>query len=569
MSDVRSPLKVAIVGSGPAAFYAAGHLLASEDPPAEVDMIERLPTPWGLVRLGVAPDHPQLKTVSRAFEKIAARPGFRFLGNVEVGRDVAQDELAGIYDAVVYAVGSQTDRQLGIPGEDLPGSWPATELVAWYNGHPDFQELEFDLSGERAVVIGNGNVALDVARMLALTPEELASTDTTDAAIEAIVGSGLREILVLGRRGPVQASWTSAELQELGELAGADVLVDPAELELEPASAEELEHGSNIVRRNVEILREFSEREPAGKPRSVRLRFRASPVAIHGAQRVEAVEIVRNRLEADGRGSVRAVPTEEREVVPCGIVFRSVGYRGTGIPGTPFDERSGTIPNDGGRVLDASGAPVPGLYCAGWIKRGPTGVIGTNKKDATETVDHLLEDARSGRLAARGGGTLDELLARRGVEVVSYTGWQSIDAVEKARGEPQGSSAGQAGHLGRAPRRGAHGLIRADGQGPATTLGPWPPPPGIARSGAPRPRRRSRTSRSPASRSRARSPTGWDGSRRLRPARTPTSACSSPTSPSASRRRQTGSLRASSTTSSPSTSSRPGRARARTRTRTR
>jgi ferredoxin--NADP+ reductase len=438
VSDVRSPLKVAIVGSGPAAFYAAGHLLASEDPPTEVDMIERLPTPWGLVRLGVAPDHPQLKTVSRAFEKIAARPGFRFLGNVEVGRDVTHAELAGIYDAVVYAVGSQTDRRLGIPGEDLPGSWPATELVAWYNGHPDFQELEFDLSGERAVVIGNGNVALDVARMLALTSEELASTDTTDAAIEGIVGSGLREILVLGRRGPVQASWTSAELQELGDLAGADVLVDPAELELDPASAAELEHSSNIVQRNVEILREFSERERSGKPRSVRLRFRASPVAIHGAERAEAVEIVRNRLEEDGRGSVRAVPTEEREVIPCELVFRSVGYRGTGIPGMPFDERSGTIPNGGGRVLDASGALLPGLYCAGWIKRGPTGVIGTNKKDATETVDHLLEDARAGRLPERGDGTLHELLAERGVEVVSYTGWERIDAVEKARGEPQG-----------------------------------------------------------------------------------------------------------------------------------
>ena len=438
MDGSAGALRVAVVGSGPAAFYAAGHLLVSEEPQVEVDMIERLPTPWGLVRLGVAPDHPQLKTVSRAFEKIAARPGFRFLGNVEVGRDVTQDELAGIYDAVVYAVGSQTDRRLGIPGEDLGGSWAATELVAWYNGHPDFQELEFDLPGERAVVIGNGNVALDVARMLALTHEELASTDTTDAAIEAIVGSGLREILVLGRRGPVQASWTSAELQELGELAGADVLLDPVELELEPASAAELERGSNIVQRNFEILREFSGREPAGKPRHVRLRFRASPVAIRGAERVEAVEIVTNRLEEDGRGSVRAVPTEEREVIPCGIVFRSVGYRGTGIPGVPFDERSGTIPNDGGRVLDASGALVPGLYCAGWIKRGPTGVIGTNKKDATETVDRLLEDARAGRLSARGGGTLDELLVERGVEVVSYTGWERIDAVEKARGEPQG-----------------------------------------------------------------------------------------------------------------------------------
>ena len=429
---------MAVVGSGPAAFYAAGPLLASEDPVVEVDMIERLPTPWGLVRLGVAPDHPQLKTVSRAFEKIAARPGFRFLGNVEVGRDVSHDELTALYDAVVYAVGSQTDRQLGIPGEDLPGSWAATELVAWYNGHPDFQHLEFDLSHERAVVIGNGNVALDVARMLALTSEELAPTDTTDAAIEAIVSSGIREIVVLGRRGPVQASWTSTELGELGELAGADILVDPDELVLDPASEAELEAGSNLVQRNVEILRDFATREPAGKPRSVRLRFRVSPVAIHGEERVEAVEIVHNRLEADEDGRVRAVATEEREVIPCGIVFRSVGYRGVGIPGVPFDERVGTVPNENGRVLGADGSAIPGVYCAGWIKRGPTGVIGTNKKDAAETVEHLLEDARAGRLPGRGEGTIDDLLGARDVQVVTYPGWEAIDALERARGEEQG-----------------------------------------------------------------------------------------------------------------------------------
>jgi ferredoxin--NADP+ reductase len=435
---VSAPLHIAVVGSGPAAFYATAALLASEDPPVEVDMLERLPTPWGLVRLGVAPDHPQLKTVSRAFEKIAARPGFRFLGNVEVGRDVTQDELATLYDAVVYAVGSQSDRQLGIPGEDLPGSWAATEFVAWYNGHPDFQDLEFDLSHERAVVIGNGNVALDVARMLALTPGELAPTDTTDAAIDAITSAGIREILVLGRRGPVQAAWTSTELQELGELAGADVLVDPAELELDAASAAELDAGSNIVQRNVEILRGFAGAEPAGTDRVVRLRFRVSPAAILGEERVEAVEVVRNALESDGRGSVRAVPTEEREVVPCGIVFRSVGYRGVPLAGVPHDERSGTIPNDGGRVVDGNRRPICGLYCAGWIKRGPTGVIGTNKKDATETVELLLEDARAGRLPGRSGKAVDELLAERGIEVVTYAGWEAIDALERQRGEELG-----------------------------------------------------------------------------------------------------------------------------------
>jgi ferredoxin--NADP+ reductase len=435
--EERETLRVAVVGSGPAAFYAAGPLLASEDPQVEVDMIERLPTPWGLVRLGVAPDHPQLKTVSRAFEKIAARPGFRFLGNVEVGRDVTHDELTSAYDAVIYAVGSQTDRRLGIPGEELPGSWAATELVAWYNGHPDYQHLEFDLSHERAVVIGNGNVALDVARMLALTEEELASTDTTDAATAAIVASGIREIIVFGRRGPVQAAWTSTELGELGELAGADVLVDPAELELDPTSATELEAGSNIVQRNVEILRGFATHQPSGKPRVVRLRFRASPVAIVGDEHVEGVEIVHNRLELDGHGSVRAVAMDEREVIPCGIVFRSVGYHGVGIPGVAFDERSGKMPNDEGRVLGADGSPIPGLYCAGWIKRGPTGVIGTNKKDATETVEHLLEDARAGQLPER-DGSLDELLAERDTEVVAYAGWEAIDALERTRGEEQG-----------------------------------------------------------------------------------------------------------------------------------
>jgi len=409
-----------------------------DDPPAAVDMIERLPTPWGLVRLGVAPDHPKLKEVSRAYEKIAQRPGFRFLGNVEVGKVVEHDELMRLYDAVVYAVGAQTDRQLGIPGEDLPGSWAATELVAWYNGHPDYQHLSFDLSGERAVVIGNGNVALDVARMLALTREELEPTDTTDPAIEAIAESGIREIVVLGRRGPVQAAWTPTELHEMGELAGADILVDPVDLELDSASEAELAAASNIVQRNVEILRDFAAREPAGKWRAVRLRFRASPVAMFGEEKVESVEIVRNRLEVDSAGRVRAMPTDEREVIPCGIVFRSVGYHGVPLPGVPFDEAMGTMPNASGRVLDASGAPIPGLYAAGWIKRGPTGVIGTNKKDATETVERLLEDARAGVLPTADSGRIEDLLAERGIQLVMYPGWEAIDALERARGEKLG-----------------------------------------------------------------------------------------------------------------------------------
>ena len=431
-------LRVAIVGSGPAGFYAAGALLDA-DLPFEVDIIDRLPTPWGLVRLGVAPDHPKLKTVSRAFERIADKPGFRFLGNVEVGRDLQPEDLTELYDAVVYAVGAQTDRRLGIAGEELPGSWSAFEFVAWYNGHPDYQDLPFDLDVQRAVVIGNGNVALDVARMLVLTPEELAPTDTTDAAIEAITSAGIEEVVILGRRGPAEAAFTPPELAELADLAGADVIVDPAELELDTVSVAQADADTR-VRRNVEILNGFASQRPAGKPKTLRLRFLTSPVAIHGAQRVEAVEIVRNRLEErDGR--LVAVPTEERETIPCGLVFRSVGYRGVALPGVPFDESRGTMRHKGGRALDDEGAPLPRLYCAGWIKRGPTGIIGTNKKDAAETVQLLLEDARAGRIAddeSRTADAVDALLDRRGVRRVVYTGWQAIDTSERARGEPLG-----------------------------------------------------------------------------------------------------------------------------------
>jgi len=415
------PLRVAIVGSGPAGFYAAGALLGG-DTPAEVDMLERLPTPWGLVRLGVAPDHPKLKTASRAFERIAERPGFRFLGNVEVGRDITHEELMRLYDAVIYAVGAQTDRRLGIPGEDLPGSWPATEFVAWYNGHPDYHDLRVELDVERAVVIGVGNVALDVARMLALTPAELECTDASDDAIAAISASPVEEIVVVGRRGPVQAAFTNPELLELGELAGADVVVDPADLEGAVAT------GTNSER-NLEVLREYAAREPSGKPKRLVLKFLRSPVALLGAQRVEGIDLVRNVLDENAR----AVATDEHEMLSCGLVFRSVGYRGVAVPGVPFDDKTGTMPNEAGRVA-------PGVYCAGWIKRGPTGVIGTNKKDATETVETLLADAAAGRLprSEASAADVDALLDERGVRRVMYSGWQSIDELERAAGEKAG-----------------------------------------------------------------------------------------------------------------------------------
>jgi len=391
-------------------------------------MLERLPTPWGLVRLGVAPDHPKLKSVSRAFERIAAKPGFRFFGNVEVGRDLTHADLTRLYDAVIYAFGAQSDRRLGIPGEDLPGSWSATEFVAWYNGHPDYQDLPFDLNVDRAVVIGNGNVALDVARMLALTSEELAPTDTTDPAIEAIGSSTVREIVVVGRRGPAQASWTTQELKEMGELAGAEVEVDPAELE--GAVGEDTN-----TERNLEVLRGFAGRRRTGKPVLIRFLFFRSPVALHGEERVESIELVRNRLE-EQEGRLVAVPTEEHETLECGLVFRSVGYRGLPLPDLPFDERRGTLRNEAGRIAGEAAA-----YCAGWIKRGPTGIIGTNKKDAAETVAALLHDVEQGRLAHRDDvspETVEALLLERGVSPVVYAGWTSIDERERTAGEKLG-----------------------------------------------------------------------------------------------------------------------------------
>jgi ferredoxin/flavodoxin---NADP+ reductase len=440
------PLRVAIVGSGPAGFYAAGQLLKSKSHPdlcVQVDMYDRLPTPWGLVRGGVAPDHPNIKAVSRVYEKTAAQPEFRFFGNVELGRDVSREDLLGRYHAVVYAVGSQTDRRMGIPGEDLPGSWAATEFVAWYNGHPDYRDLYFDLDHERAIVVGNGNVATDVARMLALTPEELATTDVADHALEVLARSKVREIIVLGRRGPAQAAFTNPELLELGEMKDADVYVDPRDAELDPLSAAFLESdaASGTTRKNVEIISGYAAREPTGKHRRIVLRFLVSPVEILGRERVEGIRICRNDLVPDESGALRAKPTEAIEELECGLVFRSIGYRGTPLPGLPFDDRRGTVPNDGGRIVSDGGPPLPGEYVVGWIKRGPTGIIGTNKRDAQETVDALVEDLDAGRLldpADPDRDTLEALLAERAPDHVTYAGWEAIDRAEKAAGEPQG-----------------------------------------------------------------------------------------------------------------------------------
>jgi ferredoxin--NADP+ reductase len=426
---------VAIVGSGPAGFYAAGQLLSDKERTVEVDVFDKLATPWGLVRYGVAPDHPKIKSVTRVYEKTAAREGFRFHGNVEVGVDVSHEELAAAYHAVLYAIGAAKDRKLGIPGEELLGSVAATEFVAWYNGHPDYADHDFDLSAKTVVVVGNGNVALDVARMLALDVSELRVTDTADHAIEVLSRSGVEEIVVLGRRGPAQAAFTNPELRELADLHDADVIVDAA-----PEIYVGLEGIEPTNERNVEIIRDYQAAAAKGRKKRIVLRFGVSPVEILGSDRVEGVRIVHNELVEEG-GHVSARPTGESEVIEAQLVVRSVGYTGSPLPGVPFDDGKGTIHNRGGRVTHVGTEDaLPGVYTAGWVKRGPSGVIGTNKKCAQETVDLLIEDLQAGRLPepTTTPNQLLEALEERGVEVVDYAGWELIDAHEKSLGEPHG-----------------------------------------------------------------------------------------------------------------------------------
>lgn len=442
MSIPPASLRVAIVGSGPAGFYAAEALQKSA-PGVSIDMFERLPTPFGLVRGGVAPDHPKIKSVTRVFERIATQPGFRFLGNVQVGRDISAAELREHYDAVLYAVGAETDRQLGIRGEHLPGSHAATELVAWYNGHPEYADREFDLTPRAAAVVGIGNVTMDAVRILARAPDHLATTDLAMHALEALRGADLAELHILARRGPVQAACTTPELRELGELEDVDVIVDPRDLELDPASAEHLTAADDrTAENNLTILRHWAERGSTGAPRRIVLHFNVSPLELLGESRVEAILLARNRLVPDGHGSVRAVPTDERITIPVGLVFRSVGYRGLPLPGVPFDARLGIIPNVSGRVVEAPGSDTPlrGVYAAGWIKRGPQGIIGTNKACAAETIDHVLADAVSGSLppAARRPDELDRLLVERNIDVTTWSDWLAIDRAEVERGRPAG-----------------------------------------------------------------------------------------------------------------------------------
>ncbi|MBP8947553.1 MAG: FAD-dependent oxidoreductase [Candidatus Promineofilum sp.] len=444
LGTAAQPLRVAIIGAGPAGFYAAERLFKDTELVIEVDLYDRLPTPFGLVRNGVAPDHQKIKSVTAAFDRIAGNPRFRFFGHVELGGDVSVDELKEHYHQILYSTGAQTDRPLGIPGDDLIGSHPATEFVAWYNGHPDYRDCEFDLTQERVAVVGVGNVAVDVARILCRTPEELLKTDIADYALEQLRASRVREVTILGRRGPAQAAFTAPEAKELGELADCDTIVPADEAELDPLSQASLAGADRAELRKVEFIQELARRQPAGKSKRLVLRFLVSPTELIGDEngRVKQMRLVRNVLYATDAGSLRPKATDQYETLDVGLVFRSIGYRGVPLPGVPFHDSWGVIPNAAGRVLDpGSREPLVGQYTAGWIKRGPTGVIGTNKPDAAETVEAMLADARAGRVLSPTNATAaaaEALVRSHNVRVVTYDDWRRLDALELSHGKEQG-----------------------------------------------------------------------------------------------------------------------------------
>jgi ferredoxin--NADP+ reductase len=436
------PLRIAIIGAGPAGLYAADRLLRESDLALTVDVFNRFPTPFGLVRDGVAPDHQSIKAVARIFDKVLADPRVRFFGNVTYGVDLHHRELKRRYHQLVYAVGAQADRRMSVPGEDLPNSFPAISFVGWYNGHPDYRDLPVDLSREQAVVVGNGNVAMDVTRILAMPPEALAATDIADHALAALRRSRIREVVVLGRRGPAQASFTTPELRELGRLEGVDVVVDPRDLRLDAVSRAELEE-DRTARSNLNYLQDYAARTRHTAARRIILRFLASPVELVGAGgRLTALTVERNELVVDPYGALRSKGTGQLETIPAGLVLRSIGYRTVPIEGVPFDHATSTINNVAGQVVHPStGEVVPGEYVVGWAKRGPTGLIGNNKPDSAATVEAMLADLP--RLKGRGDDegdppAIEALLRERGVDYVTYQDWRALDRHEVAAGRDQG-----------------------------------------------------------------------------------------------------------------------------------
>jgi ferredoxin/flavodoxin---NADP+ reductase len=445
-------LQVAVVGSGPAGLYTAEALIkqaAALDPPRaiRVDVLDRLPTPYGLVRYGVAPDHKSIKSIAEYLRGVLEHDGVHFVGNVHLGDDITRDDLLAVYDAVVYATGAMRDRHLGIPGEDLPGSVAATDFVNWYCGHPDVDPAAFTLDAESVAVIGVGNVAVDVARILIRDPEELHQTDVSQPVLDALRASKVREVHMIGRRGPAQAKFTTKELRELGELAGVDIVVGDGEADLAAFDATgesaRLAETDRHVRGNYTVIKDWAQRSPAGADRRLIVRFWLRPTEILGRNGVAGLTLERTRL--DESGALQG--TGEFETIDVQMVLRSVGYQSVPLAGVPFDGRAAVVPNEAGRVLGPDGQPLPGEYVAGWLKRGPTGVIGTNKSDAAETVRSLLADLaggpgpddvqlpRAGLLRMPEGTAEDEsplapLLAERGLRVVSYDDWLGIEAAE-------------------------------------------------------------------------------------------------------------------------------------------
>jgi NADPH-dependent glutamate synthase beta subunit-like oxidoreductase len=419
-------VRVAIVGSGPSGFYTADALIKS-GMDCEIDVIDRLPTPFGLIRAGVAPDHQKTKNVSRAYEKTALNDSVAYFGNVDVGQDVGIEALKGLYDAVVLAIGSPYDRKLGVPGEDKKGVFGSADFVGWYNGHPDFRDLEPDLNTMGVVVIGNGNVAIDCARVLVKTPDEMSLTDIATHAADAIYAAPLEDVYMVGRRGPVEAKFTNVELREMGDLQECMPIIDAAQIPEEvPAEEKMSDRDRRLKDKNLGTLRSFVDAEPAGRKRRVHFQFYASPVEILGGDTVEAIRLEKTELR-DGR----AVGTGETYDIPCGIVIPAIGYQGQPLDGVPFDERNGVIQNDEGRVSE-------GVYAVGWIRRGPTGVIGTNKHDGDKASQQIQEDCADGGKTGRAG--LKELLTEKSVRWVDYSDWQKIDAAEKlaaAEGAPR------------------------------------------------------------------------------------------------------------------------------------
>lgn len=432
---MNRPLRVAIFGAGPSGLFLADALLKAHPGPLSIDIIDRLPAPYGLVRYGVAPDHPKIKSViNTTFVKTFEDERVRFLGNVAFGIDLTLEDVQRHYDVAAYAVGAAVDRALGIPGEDLVGNFSSTEFVAWYSGHPDQHTRRIALDAEAVAVIGVGNVAIDVTRILAKHVDELRPTDVPGYVIEALEASRVRDIYLIGRRGPVQAKFTTPELRELGEIENADVIIDPAQLELDEASAKTIASKA-ALQRNLEVLRGFAAKPPQGRPRRIHLVFLASPVEIKGKDRVEQLVLERNRLDENEN----AVATGVRDTIDVGMVFRAVGYRGIPLPGLPFDKRSHLISNKGGRVIDDSGKQVAGQYVAGWIKRGPSGVIGTNKADAGETARAILEDLPKLPEAPEGTeAAVDALLRSRGVRACLWEDWLAIDRYERELGLKSG-----------------------------------------------------------------------------------------------------------------------------------